>query len=224
MSKKGNSCFIKNINLGADFEADAAVQTLEEVKGGKNLTRLDIDSDEFDQIICQIVKLHLVSEFEKLNSKRDILKVSQFAIDVSAKHGCYIIDKLQQKKGKVSRHCTLKDFRINFVQKNWLVFAHFGLLEVAWKHLPEKQTCHGKDEGVAFELLQLIRITSWNHQGFKEESYLVARIVVQTDLECAVVRFSRAEHVQKIFVPVFAQNCFRWWTHDFPEEKWVKTQ
>jgi hypothetical protein len=74
MSKKGNSCFIKNINLGADFEADAAVQTLEEVKGGKNLTRLDIDSDEFDQIICQIVKLHLVSEFEKLNSKRDILK------------------------------------------------------------------------------------------------------------------------------------------------------
>jgi hypothetical protein len=53
-----------------------------------------------------------------------------------------------------SLHGTLKYLRINFVQLNGHIGAHFGLLEVATEHCLEHRAASRECQLMAFEILQ----------------------------------------------------------------------
>jgi len=52
-------------------------------------------------------------------------------------------------------HGALKYIRINFVQLNRLVRAHFGLLEVAAEHFFKYRATRRESQLVAFKILQI---------------------------------------------------------------------
>jgi hypothetical protein len=53
-----------------------------------------------------------------------------------------------------SPHGTLKYIRINFVQQNWIIRAHFGFLEVAEEHCLKHWAAPRQNHLVAFKVLQ----------------------------------------------------------------------
>jgi hypothetical protein len=61
-----------------------------------------------------------------------------------------------------SPHGTLKNLRIDSVQPNWLIRAHFGLLKVTEEHGLEHRTARSENQLVTLEVLQKISLVHAN--------------------------------------------------------------
>jgi hypothetical protein len=118
----------------------------------------------------------------------------------------------EQKCLCFSPHGTLKYIRINFVQQNWIIRAHFGFLEVATEeHCLKHRAAPTQNHLVAFEVLQnkLFLVECFSLDMHYIETNPEARIgilEVAANSDGAVVEITSLESRQQVHLQVHAPS------------------